>query len=77
MAARPAMSHGATSRVAKLALESTTLPLRRVGCCICAGSWAVEVGVAGLMRDVVGKIEGVGSASELFDTGDSLLLFLE
>ena len=54
------MSHGVTFSVAKLAFESTTLPLLTVGCRMSAGCWGVGLDCFGLMRDT---IEGTGSGA--------------
>ncbi len=80
--AREARSQGATSRVAKLDLESTVLPLLTVAWEISAGFEEEKGrGFRGLMRDVVAGSESAGnfsfSAMEASDVGDSLRLFLE
>ena len=65
------MSHGDTFSVAKLAFESTTLPLLTVGCWMFAGFWVIGLGCLSLMRDT---LEGNGSgASSDSETSDSLL----
>ena len=81
-AARDAMSHGETFSVAKLASESTTLPLLTVGCWMAAGFWWVGLYSLGLMRDVVGDTgAGASSVTEpsnpLSGVGDSRRLFLD
>lgn len=81
-AARDAMSQGETFSVAKLASESTTLPLLTVGCWMAAGFLAIGLYSLGLMRDVVeGTGAGASSATEPSDPlsgiGDSRRLFLD
>ncbi len=71
------MSHGATSRVAKLALESTTLPLLTSGFSMSAGFAGVVLNFLGLMRDVVDGTGGSGSTVDASDSWDNLRLFLE
>ena len=71
------MSHGATSKVAKLAFESTTLPLLIVGCSISPGFVDDLSAFLGLMRDVIDGPERGGFATEASDSGDILRLFLE
>ena len=71
------MSHGATSRVAKLALESTTFPLLTSGCSISAGFAGVASTFLVLMRDVVDGTGGSGSTIDASDSWDNLRLFLE
>ena len=71
------MSHGATSRVAKLALESTTFPLLTSGCSISAGFAGVASTCLVLMRDVVDGTGGNGSTIDASDSWDNLRLFLE
>ena len=64
------MSHGETSSVAKLAFESTTLPLLTEGCWMSAGFWEVGLDCFGLIRDT---IEGAGSgASFATESSDSI-----
>lgn len=81
IAAKEAMSHGATSSVAKLAFESTTLPLLTVGYSMSAGFLEGVVACLGLMRDAVeGTGAGASSATEpsdsVSDPEDSRRLFL-
>ena len=71
------MSHGATSRVAKLALESTTFPLLTSGCAMSAGFAGVVLSFLALMRDVVDGTGGSGSSIDASDSWDNLRLFLE
>lgn len=70
------MSHGATSKVAKLAFESTTLPLLMVGCSISPGFLDGLSTFLGLMRDVIDGPKR-GFATEASDSVDILGLFLE
>ena len=81
-AARDAISHGETFSVAKLASESTTLPLLTVGCWMAAGFWEVRLYDLGFMRDVdEGTGTGVSSATEPSNTlsgiGDSRRFLLD
>ena len=71
------MSHGATSRVAKLALASTTLPLLTSGFSMSAGFAGVVLSCLFLMRDVVDGTGGSGSTVDPSDCWDNLRLFLE
>lgn len=69
-AAKDAMSHGETFSVAKLALESTILPLLRLGYWMSVGSWGFELYSLVLMRD---KVEGAGAdASSATEPSDCL-----
>ena len=77
IAAREAMSHGATSKVAKLAFESTTLPLLMVGCSISPGFLDGLSTFLGLMRDVIDGPKRGGFATEASDSVDILGLRLE
>ena len=82
IAARDAISHGETSSVAKLAFESTILPLLTVGCWMSAGFWEVRLDCFGLMRDTIEGADSRGSsATESSDSTpgseDSRRLFLE
>lgn len=77
IAAKDAMSHGATFSVAKLAFESTTFPLLMVGCRISLGFFTAVSGARGLMRDDVGAVGCGDSGSGKSDCGDNLRLFLE
>ncbi len=82
IAARDAISHGETSSVAKLAFESTILPLLKVGCWMSAGFWEVRLDCFGLMRDTIEGADSGGSfATESSDSipgsEDSRRLFLE
>lgn len=79
------MSHGTTPRVAKLAFESTTLPLLRVGLAMSAGFVAaVDATSRRLIREV-GVSTGGGAAAaaaassdvESSGNGDIRLRFLE
>ena len=54
IAAKDTMSHGATSRVAKLAFPSTILPLLTMGCEMALGLFTALLRARGLMRDDVG-----------------------
>ena len=71
------MSHGATSRVAKLAVESMTFPLLTSGCSMSAGFAGVVLTFLALMRDVVDGTGGSGSTVDPSDSSDNLRLFLE
>ncbi len=77
IAAKEAMSHGATSSVAKLAFESTTFPLLTMGCKISLEVFTALSGARGLMRDDVGAVGCGVSGSGKSDWGDTLRLFLE
>jgi len=70
------MSHGDTSSVAKLAFESTTLPLWVVGCCIAPDSCNLDCSALGLIRDAVLEMRGTSALAEPW-AGDNLILFLE
>lgn len=73
------MSHGETSSVAKLAFESTTLPLLTVGCWMSAGLGGLGLDCLGLMRDAAEEVvSGAASATEpnsMSDSEDSRRLF--
>lgn len=71
------MSHGATCRVAKLALESTTLPLLTSGCSMSAGFAGVVSAFLVLIREVADGTGGSGSTADASDSWDNLRLFLE
>ena len=71
------MSHGATSRVAKLALESTTFPLLTSECSISPGFAGAVLSFLALMRDVVNGTGDSGSTIDAWDSWDNLRLFLE
>ena len=77
------MSHGATSSVAKLALESTSLPLLIVGCSISAGFVEGVVARLDLIRDAVACIrpDFSSSSTEVVDSlsgvGDIRRLLLD
>lgn len=76
------MSHGETFRVAKLAFESTTLPLLTTGCRISAGFLGIGSEIFDRTRDMFeGTGAGVSSVSEASDSmsgsADSRRLFLD
>ena len=71
------MSHGATSKVAKLALESTTFPFLTSGCSMSAGFAGVVSAFLVMMRDAADGTGGSRSTIDASDSWDNLRLFLE
>lgn len=79
IAAREAISHGATSKLPKLAWESTTLPLFIVGLTILPDMEASDVVFGAFVRDDnvgIGSESPCAALSSLSELGLALRLFL-